>query len=229
MVEDDADSQVSNSTVGVRRQPVDVTEIADLQDDVRKADYRELARRLWRDCRDTGLKSALLIAVAPQSELATFAASLAIALADLRRGSVLLLDGDVRDRRLTTALQQAATPGWLNTLGASEVAAPPVVPTRTDGLQFMPAGQTERPLSPEDSGAIADAIRELTGRCDLLVVDGGALPALATELLAGACDVTYPVLSLGTTQVDDATAAVEQIRDAGGSVPGCFATHAPTS
>ena len=176
IVEDDADSQVSNSTVGVRRQPVNVTEIADLQDDVRKADYRELARRLWKDCRDTGLKSALLIAVPPQSELATFAASLAIALADLRLGSVLLLDGEVRDRRLTTALQQAATPGWLNTLGGNEVAVPPVVPTRTDGLEFMPAGQTERPLSREDSGAIADAIRELTGRCDLLVVDGGRCP-----------------------------------------------------
>jgi Mrp family chromosome partitioning ATPase len=224
--EDQGDGPLSQPDKRVRRQPADVNRIADMQDVVRQTDYRKLAARLWEDCRGGGLKSALLVGVAEQFDSAEFSASLAIALAELQEGSVLLLDGDIQQRRLTHALQQAATPGWTRVLGRTGEAVPPAVPTENARLEFMPAGHSEAPVGADSSGAIANAIAELTDRCDLLLVDCGPLSNPATELLARACDATYPVLRLGRTQVDEATAILRRIQNAGGRIPGCFATDA---
>jgi Mrp family chromosome partitioning ATPase len=169
----------------------------------------------------------LIVGVGDESFLVTLTASLAVILAKGHGARVLLVDGDIRDRRLTSALRQTATPGLASAFDRERLLAPPTVPTTTPGLEFMPAGQPRCSIRRDDVSMLAGMLRELCRRFDLVLVDGGALPALATELLADACDVTYPVVRVGQTNLDEAAAVLDQIRKAGGKVSGFIALGGP--
>jgi Mrp family chromosome partitioning ATPase len=212
---------------GVNRQPVDVSEVADLDVESRVAQYRRLGESLRAECARSGLKSVLLLGVADESELAQTTASLAAVMT--QPGRVLLVDGDLRDQRLTKALRQTATPGLASAFDEDCLVGVPAVPTTTPGLDFMPSGQLRRSIRREDSQLLANFLREIVPPYDTVLIDGGSLPAMVAELLAEVCDATCPVVQLGRTEANDANGVIRQVRDLGGHVLGCIATNAPPS
>ena len=211
----------------MRPQPVDLTTVADRQDRTRASEYRTLAGRIWSECRQRQIRSVLLVGVSDESRLAAISASLALELAETEQVRVLLVDGDIRDRRLTVALQQTSTPGFAAAFATERSATPPAVPTTTPGLEFMPAGQAKSSIRRDDVHLLADLLRDLTRCCDIVLIDGGSLPALPTEMLADACDATYLVVGLGKTEISEAKAIVERIHKSGGRVLGCIALDSP--
>jgi Mrp family chromosome partitioning ATPase len=219
--------QSTDAPAGVNRQPVDVEGIIDINDESRAAEYQAVASRLWADCRDQRRTSVLIVGIGEESHLTGLAASIAVVLARGEGARVLLVDGDIRDRRLTEALRQTATPGLASAFDRERVFDPPTVPTTTPGLEFMPAGQPRCSIRRDDVNMLAEMLRELSRRFDLVLVDGGCLPALPTEMLADACDVTYPVVRMGETNLDEATTLLDQIRRASGEISGFIAVDVP--
>jgi Mrp family chromosome partitioning ATPase len=124
-------------------------------------------------------------------------------------------------------VHQTATPGLAAAFDAERLVDPPAVPTTTGGLDFMPAGQPKCSIRRNDAHLLKGQLDKLAERYDVILVDGGSLPALPTEMLAEACDVTYLVIGLGQTDIDEARASVQRIREAGGQVLGCIALDAP--
>jgi Mrp family chromosome partitioning ATPase len=210
---------------GVSRQSIDVRSFTDSTDGARQEQYRALAQRLRTECEPLGLRSVLLIGVGDESELADVAVLLAAALS--REARVLLVDGDLRDQRLTKAWRQTATPGLARALDEDRTTGIAVVPTSIPGFDFLPSGQPRRSIRREDAGLLADSLREFSLEYETILIDGGCLPAMPTELLAEACDATCVVIQLGHTETDDAKAVVRQVRESGGRVLGCIATNAP--
>ncbi len=217
--------QSADAPAGVNRQTVDVEGITDISDESRAAEYQAVASRLWEDCCGQRRTSVLIVGIGEESHLTGLAASIAVIIAKGHR--VLLVDGDIRDRRLTEALRQTATPGLASAFDRERALDPPTVPTTTPGLEFMPAGQPRCSVRRDDASMLAGMLRELSRRFDLVLVDGGCLPALPTEMLADACDVTYPVVRVGETNLDEATALLDQIREAGGEISGFIAVDVP--
>jgi tyrosine-protein kinase Etk/Wzc len=174
-----------------------------------------------------GLRSVLLVGVGDESELADISVSLAAMLS--REGRVLLVDGDLRDQRLTKAWRHTATPGLAAVLDDDRSADVPVVPTTLSKLDFLPSGQPRRSVRRDDANLLGDTLRKFAVDYDTVLIDGGCLPALPTEMLAEVCDATCLVVQLGQTDTDDAKAVVRQIRELGGRVLGCIATNAPAA
>ena len=73
-------------------------------------------------------------------------------------------------------------------------------------------------------------LEKLCARFDRMVIDGP--PALATAdagMLAGGVEATVLVVRAGKTTVDEVSAAMENLRAAGGNVVGTVLTDAPVS
>jgi Mrp family chromosome partitioning ATPase len=219
------DGPADIAELGVSRQPVDVSPFTESADDARQEQYRALAQRLRAECEPLGLRSVLLIGIGDESELADVAASLAAALS--REARVLLVDGDLRDQRLTKAWRHTATPGLARALDEDRTAIIPVVPTTTAEFDFLPAGQPRRSIRRDDAKLLGDSLREFAVEYKTILIDGGCLPAMPTELLAEVSDATFVVIQLGQTETDDVKAVVRQVRELGGRVLGCIATNAP--
>jgi Mrp family chromosome partitioning ATPase len=106
---------------------------------------------------------------------------------------------------------------------------PPTVPTAKPRLEFLPAGQPKSSIRRDDRPRLEGLINQVADQQDVVLIDGGTLPALPTEMLAAACDATYLVIGLGKTAIDDAKDMVDRIQVAGGEVLGCIALDAARS
>lgn len=133
----------------------------------------------------------------------------AIARRDLK---VLLVDGDLRTGKLSAALGASGRPGLVNAI-ATGAAPLSLLVNVAPGLALLPAGPTPpNPPSILASPKMADLLRGLRGRFDLIVIDSPPVGHLAdAALLAALSDTSIIVARAGMTERSSLVAAVSAL------------------
>jgi receptor protein-tyrosine kinase len=183
--------------------------------------FRSIRTRLLLEAR-SGARSFLITSATPSEGKSTVAASLACALASVRR-SVLLIDADLRRPRqhelfdlpnrsggLTSVLKGIRPPAdvWQSTGKGPTVL--------TSGL---PTRDPQHLLQSERFSAVLSAARE---RFEFILID--TTPVLAVEdacLLASQVDRTILVVKYAAVSEADAREAVERLHSARATIAGC--------
>lgn len=134
-------------------------------------------------------------------DAAQTAVELAVALAVMEQGQVLLIDANLRDPSLHLALGTEAAPGWMERIRLDE-AAGPAQATAIAALSLMPAGQVEGDfvslsMSPE-AGERLQACRQ---RYRYVLVNlGQVLHHPEAAVVASRCDGVVTVMRAGHSQ-----------------------------
>lgn len=137
-----------------------------------------------------------------------------LAYAAVRGGmSVLLIDGDVRTRALSTRLGRADAPGLTSVvvgLSSVEEAAIELSP----GLSLLPAGPTPpNPPSLLSSSRLRELVNQLRDHHSLIVIDSPPVAHLAdASILAAASDGVIVVARVGVTARADLPSTVSNLR-----------------
>lgn len=159
----------------------------------------------------------------------TTALNLALSLSEIGN-RVLLVEGDRRQAVLAHLLgvaSQAGLAGVLAHVGAAEGAAHP---TTYPNLSVVAASAPEG-AGPQFGGpALPEALGKFSADYDWVIVDGP--PAMATAdagLLSAAAGTTVVVARAGLTTGEEITAALENLRAAGGHIAGVVFNGAPVS
>ncbi len=143
----------------------------------------------------------------------SLAMNLAVSLAQLGSGEVLLVDGDLRHPELHTILRLPRSPGLTALLSGENELSEVVVPTDIPNLSFLPAGR--RASNPGDllaSRRLGQALEVLSGRFEHIVFDTPPLCGVSDALnLAPRLEGVVLVLRHGRASRDDAQEAVQRL------------------
>lgn len=146
--------------------------------------------------------------------------SLALAQNFARMGkSTLLVDADLRH---PSFIAPARTPGFAELLAGECQIDGAVFSTEVENLSLLAAG--DAPANPVDllaNGQLADVMRHLQGRFDLVVVDGPPVLGLAdAPLLSSAVDRTIVVFHADAVRAPVARNAVDRLKAANARIMG---------
>jgi capsular exopolysaccharide synthesis family protein len=137
-----------------------------------------------------------------------------LAYAAVRGGmSVLLIDGDVRTRALSTRLECADAPGLTSVVvGMSTIEAATI--ELSPGLSVLPAGPTPpNPPSLLSSARLREVVNQLRDHYNLIVIDSPPVAHLAdASILAAASDGVIVVARVGVTARADLPSTVSNLR-----------------
>ena len=137
-----------------------------------------------------------------------------LAYAAVRGGmSVLVVDGDVRTRTLSTRLNHGDKPGLTNVVAGLAELDQAIVELEP-GLSLLPSGPSPpNPPSLLSSGRMRDLVAELKKEHSLIIVDSPPVANLAdASILAALCDGVVFVARVGVTNRVDLAAAVATLR-----------------
>jgi capsular exopolysaccharide synthesis family protein len=137
-----------------------------------------------------------------------------LARAAVRAGNpVLLIDGDLRTRSLSSRLGHEFAAGLTNAIAGTIPAEELIVPI-TDGLSLLPAGTAPpNPPSLLSSGRTRDLMAQLRESHSLILIDSPPLVHLADgSIIASLSDGVVLVARVGVTKRDDLLAAVANLR-----------------
>jgi Mrp family chromosome partitioning ATPase len=189
----------------------------------RRQPLADLAARLRQDAHKTGSRSLLLAGIGPQSATHETALHVASLLAE-EGGKVLLVDGDLARRQLSSDLDCLQAPGLSDLSPDLAALSELILPTAQAGLSFLPVG-TQRFAELEASAdLLARSIGQLAARYDLVLIDGGRTGDSGLPTLARLCDATYVIVQLGTVEATQAQQALRDLRAGAARVLGCIAT-----
>jgi len=126
---------------------------------------------------------------------------LAVALAVMEQGQVLLIDANLRNPSLHLALGTEATPGWMERIRLDESTAPAKA-TAIAALSLLPAGQVEGDfLSLSMSPQAGERLQACRQRHRYVVVNlGQVLHHPEAAVAASRCDGVVTVLRAGQSQ-----------------------------
>lgn len=171
------------------------------------------------DAADPSLPGQVVaISSSSDGEGKTFTAlALANALAQNGRNRVLLIDANLADPRISTALKLGEAPGLVDAVLASTSFASKIVPAKDYAVDFLPAGGIARRGDLGIySGFLRSELIELRSAYRFIIVDTPAIlsgnEALACSLAA---DTTILVASAGTSRKPLIRAALQKMADVG--------------
>jgi succinoglycan biosynthesis transport protein ExoP len=186
---------------------------------VAHTDLRSVLAESFRNLRTSLLYSApdrppqALVVTSLQAEdgKTSLATNLAIALAQLGAGEVLLVDGDLRAPNLHDLFEVPQAPGLSTFLTGQVELTRIIVPTRVPNLHVVPAGRT--PMNPAElmaSQRLGLALEVLRERFAHIVFDAPPLLGVTdAATLAPRLDGVVLVLRHGRASRDDAQRAVQ--------------------
>jgi len=175
--------------------------------------YRALRTRLVRLQNTKGIRSVAITSALHGDGKSLTSLNLAIAVSQMPDARVLLVDGDLRTRGLTSLVGNFPPPGLTEVLDSGEKFENAIVSTNLQNLHFAPAGLG----SMEASELFAKPRwKEFVGWCaegfKLMIVDCPPLLGLAdTELISAACDGVLLVVRDRRTDRELLSDAVKQI------------------
>lgn len=199
-----------------------------LDDPLRAAPVRALAQRLAIDRQVTGCRSQWLVAVRPSQGIEDVALGAAACLArspDLQAGQVLLVDAELRHRRLSQALGYGDRPGLVECLLGRMPGRGLCRPTGLAHLWLLPAGQGagQARAFVAASDLVAAGWAEAVAAFQTVLVCGAAADDPWASALAPLADAAYVVAELGRVDAPAAQAALARLRAHGARVLGCIA------
>jgi Mrp family chromosome partitioning ATPase len=190
----------------------------------RSRPFAELVERLRQDFRGSQKRSLLFTDIGPASRGDEMLAHVAALCAE-QGTKVLLIDGDFARAGLTAGFEAGTLGGLQNALAAPRTWRDHVLPTSLANLSLLPAGRGN--LNIESAAAtLTSFLPQLETEFPLVLIDGGQSNGPLLLPLARACDATYFVIRLGSTDAKEAQLALKNYRSAGARVMGCVAVMA---
>lgn len=190
----------------------------------RSRPFAELVERLRQDFRGSQKRSLLFTDIGPASRGDEMLAHVAALFAE-QGTRVLLVDGDFARAGLTADFEAGTSGGLQNALTAPRTWRDHVLPTSLANLSFLPAGRGNLNLEAA-APTLPSFLPQLESEFPLVLFDGGQSDGPLLLPLARACDATYFVIRLGTTDAKEAQLALKNYRSAGARVMGCVAVMA---
>jgi Mrp family chromosome partitioning ATPase len=194
-----------------------------LADHERSEPYRQLADRLKADLDQIAGRSILLTGVGPASETHEVILHAAAILAEAGE-PILVIDGDVARRTLSSQLECSSGTGLAELARGETPDADPIQATTFDNLSVLPIGKVRLPDPATVANRLAALVQSLEESYRFVIIDGGRTSDLAPAALARLCDATYFVVRLGETEATTAQAALRDFRATGARLLGCIAT-----
>jgi Mrp family chromosome partitioning ATPase len=182
--------------------------------------YLEMAGRIGEQLASNYSNVLLFVGADRRAESGFSMTQLAQAFAVQAPGDVLLVDGDLREGRLSHAVARPG-PGTIEAM-LGQAQWPDIIhPTQLARVDFVACGTAQVPTfeRPEFGWS---ALRPLY-RAVLIGVANQSEPE--TNWLAARCDAVYYVLSRPHTRRSSASAAVNVLRSAGANVVGCIVVN----
>jgi protein-tyrosine kinase len=158
--------------------------------------YRALRTRILRLQAQKGLRSIVISSAVPGEGKTSTTANLALCCAQLNDMPVMVIDGDLRTRGLTTLLGKVPSPGLGEILSGQASFEEAVRATDMGNLYVLGAGSSNTPPPALYSG---DRWKELIGKSaehfKLIIVDSPPIVPLADfEQISAACDAVLAVV-----------------------------------
>lgn len=175
-----------------------------------------------------GEPKTLVVTSAVREEGKTVAAiNLAMALAELERQQVVLVDGDLRRPSCERYLNLNAEPGLADVLLGRTTLEKVLRPTGYRQLMVIGAGtRVTNPAEILGSSRLDELMQRLKERFQYVVFDSPpVLPSTDAGVLASRADGTLLVVRLERSLKKQTREAVRAITDMGGNVLGCFVTE----
>jgi Mrp family chromosome partitioning ATPase len=154
-------------------------------------------------------------------------AHLGLLLARHGQGDVLLVDANLTAKTLSGCFEAEERSGVSDVLDHGGAWGEHVVALETDGVHLLPAGL--QVLSSADAGV--EALPGLLGQWKdayrFLLVDGGDARGWIACTLGRLCGAAYFLVQLGSTDAEEAVAAVAQLQAFGVPLRGCVVVNVP--
>src|SRR5229473_1889233 len=152
--------------------------------------YRGLRTRLMRAQVKSGLKAIAITSSLPGEGKTLTTMNLGLCYAQLPQQRVLVIDGDMRTRGLTSMLDHPSSPGLAEVLSGDVAPDEAIVATNQKNLFILPAGTVPSPLPELFTG---NRWQEFLGHCGemfkvILIDTLPILPLADFELISAACD-----------------------------------------
>jgi len=152
--------------------------------------YRGLRTKLMRAQAKSGLRSIVITSSLPGEGKTLTTMNLGLCYAQLPQQRVLVIDGDMRTRGLTSMLDHPSSPGLAEVLSGDVAPDEAIVATNQKNLFILPAGTVPSPLPELFTGK---RWQEFLGHCGemfkvILIDTLPILPLADFELISAACD-----------------------------------------
>ncbi len=152
--------------------------------------YRGLRSRLLRIQAKSGLRTIAITSSVPGEGKTLATMNLGLCFAQLPQQKVLVIDGDLSSRRLSSLLGQRTQPGLAEILAGEATPEGVIVATDHKNLFVLPAGKGSSPPPELFTGF---PWREFFGTCSemftIILVDApSTFPLADSELISAACD-----------------------------------------
>jgi Mrp family chromosome partitioning ATPase len=144
--------------------------------------WSNLAGRLDQSMDSIGTQAVLVAGCQPGVGCTTIATALAVALAEHRGDSILLLDADFRHPGLARSLRLKADYTLDELLAQPELWKKARVQSRRPAISVLPLARRGAPPRPA-AGSFAPLTAELIGAFDRIVLDAGATPIVSRQWL----------------------------------------------
>ena len=207
--------------------PAERAALADLKRPELLKQYRTLAQTIRETLSQGQHRSAAFLGVEHQPHVtdAVLRTAMAACLEEEER-HVLLVDGSMTDKHLTSSMEASTEFGLAEVLKGRVPWQQAVQATGTPGMCLLPAGRITPPdLKPGDK-RLTDLLNELTCQWDMVLIDTGCCEDSAVPGLLSAARNVYLVVRLGETQQDAAMRAIDTIGEFGATLRGSVVTNA---
>ena len=151
------------------------------------------------------------------------AARVAAALSSRHIGKILLVDGDVDNRRLTSAGGMIESNGLAECIKRGQRWEEKIIAHNHSSFGFMPAGKCDiagRNIKQQLIKSVAEMKRDFQFVC----VSAGSAHSAHAKLWYDCCDGSYLVVSLKSTNKTVAQSSVNELRAGGARLLGCVVT-----
>ena len=175
--------------------------------------YKSLRTRLLRSQVSQGFRSLAITSVGRSEGKTLTAFNLAYCCAQVENITVLLIDGDLRNRSLTKLFGAFPTPGLADVMSGTASCEDAIVQTNVPNLYVMSAGKSDVPSAELFSNERwSQVVRWSRHHFKMVLVDALLMGAFADfELIAPECDGVLMVVRARNTSREALKAAVEQL------------------
>ena len=158
------------------------------------------------------------------TETSLVAIQCATGLARRDLGPILLIDADTSDQMLSRILCPSEQTGFQQVLKDQATWQACTYPTSIEGVHFLPAGKV-LPTTMTTCNAILKILTEIKSTYRYVCICGSSLEQQISQFTASACDATYLVVDLHTSDQTEVKDTVRKLGDVGARTLGCISAE----